>query len=118
MHGLFHARRLFPIIVGKNGTVGKVLRRTKRSKLAFMNKQNNSPKIHIDLVIVRVTMSGDIRMAKPCSTCLRIIQEDPLIRYIYYTDNDGNLIRELAKTMTTNHVCRSIKALKHKMNNK
>ena len=104
--------------MGKKGTKGKVLQRTKRSKLAFLNKQNNSNKLYIDLVLVRVTHNGDIKMAKPCSTCLQAIQEDPLIRYIYYTDNDGNLVKELAQTMTTDHVCRSIKAKHHKINNK
>ena len=58
----------------------------------------------LDLIIIRCHKDGTRAMAKPCAKCLPCIQSAG-VRYIYYTDWEGKLVRELASEMITTHVC-------------
>lgn len=48
------------------------------------------------LFVARVTNAGGISMARPCGDCQVLLKEYG-IRVFYYTDYDGNVIREAAK---------------------
>ena len=45
------------------------------------------------LFVARVTPSGTISMARPCEGCLELLRECG-IRVFYYTDYNGNVVRE------------------------
>ena len=45
-------------------------------------------------------------IAKPCYDCLPVIQAAG-IRHVYYSDREGNMVKENASTMSTNHKCAS-----------
>jgi len=66
------------------------------------------------LVVVRVTKALELRMAKPCFDCLEVIQRSQVVR-VYYTDTNGQLVCELASSMSTSHRCRAHRARLHKM---
>jgi len=63
-----------------------------------------SENVVLDLIIIRCRKDGSRAMAKPCVKCLPCIRSAG-VRYIYYTDWEGKLIRELASEMVTTHVC-------------
>lgn len=65
----------------------------------FLEKNNT-----LDLMVIRLLKDGSTAMAKPCYDCLPIIQLLD-IRYVYYTNYQGELVRELASEMTTQHRC-------------
>ena len=60
----------------------------------------------VDLLVVRMRKDKTVAIAKPCYDCLPIIQCLG-IRYVYYTNRDGELVRESAANMTTEHRCSS-----------
>lgn len=47
------------------------------------------------LFVVRVTNAGAKSMARPCDGCLNLLRERG-VRVFYYTDYDGEVIREVA----------------------
>jgi hypothetical protein len=57
----------------------------------------------IDMLVIRCRKDGSKSMAKPCVKCLPRIQKAG-VRYVYYTDWDGNIQKELAKDMENSHV--------------
>ena len=67
-------------------------------------------------MVVRVRKDGTTAIAKPCYDCLPIIQSLN-VRYVYYTDYNGDLRREAASTMTTQHKCSSHLARLHRLAN-
>jgi hypothetical protein len=78
-----------------------------REKLLEQRERNFSAvsdNVVLDLIIIRCRKDGSRAMAKPCVRCLPCIRSAG-VRYIYYTDWEGNLIRELASEMITTHVC-------------
>ena len=59
----------------------------------------------IDLVVIRYSNSG-LRMSKPCSRCLYILKKLG-VNSVYYSTENGVLIREKVKNMETSHICQS-----------
>jgi hypothetical protein len=57
----------------------------------------------IDLIVIRSLKTGELAMAKPCSSCLPQIKEFG-IRYVYYSNNKGYISKELACNMETDHI--------------
>jgi hypothetical protein len=47
------------------------------------------------LFVARVTNRGTLSMARPCGECLDLLRERG-IRAFYYTDYDGEIVREIA----------------------
>jgi len=45
------------------------------------------------LFVVRINNSGNFTMARPCDMCLTLIRKYG-IRVVYYTNFDGNVVRE------------------------
>ena len=45
------------------------------------------------LFVARITNGGKVSMARPCEICLNLLREYD-IRVFYYTDHDGNVVRE------------------------
>lgn len=74
----------FSLMIGNNN------KNYLHAEIAALVKSHNQAK---SIIVIRVTRSGLIRMAKPCKICMLAIKEAK-IKKIYYTDSYGNLICE------------------------
>jgi len=53
-----------------------------------------------DILVIRVTSSGDIRNSRPCAHCIFTLQSlDGLINRIYYSQDDGTITYEKMSEM-------------------
>lgn len=80
-----------------------------------MVKDGGKKRIHrknkrITLVVIRYS-NDSIKMSKPCKYCIEYMKKLN-IRKIYYSDEDGNMIKEKISKISTNHVSSSTKLLK------
>lgn len=71
---------------------------------AILNLPPNKSKrvITLDLIAIRVNNQGSIRNSKPCSMCIKYMQRIRYgyrIRYIYYSDAKGAIIKTSLKTV-------------------
>jgi deoxycytidylate deaminase len=56
---------------------------------------NNKKKIELILIVIKMSHNGKLGMSKPCSNCIKKLQNirGYYIRYIYYSDSTGNIIK-------------------------
>ena len=66
---------------------------------------------YVDLVIIRVRCDGSTAMAKPCADCVPCIKMEKRVRYVFYTNQKGVLVKERAMDMYNSHKCSARKAL-------
>lgn len=59
----------------------------------------------LGLFSVRIDKLGNLKNGKPCEHCIYIIRKNINIKYIYYTDNNGILIKEKIEDFNSNHIC-------------
>ena len=90
------------------------MQRSQRSSVILFNSAKNEPN-EVDLLVVRVTKAGEIRMAKPCIDCVDFIRNIKFVRFVYWTDETGTLIGESSTTIVNNHKCRSHRAKLRKL---
>ena len=79
--------------------------------LANNRKNTKSPPTRgkYDLLVVRISANGELRNSCPCAICLDYLKKLNLIRYIYYSNQDGDLIRENLGEMISTHLPTSTK---------
>jgi hypothetical protein len=54
----------------------------------------------IDMIVIRYSVKGYIGLSKPCKGCLMRLEKcDFNIRYIYYSDSYGDIVREKFKDL-------------------
>lgn len=58
-------------------------------------------------MVVRVRKNGDTAIARPCCECMETLKFSG-VRFIYFTDRDGELSVELASDMISTHKPSSI----------
>jgi hypothetical protein len=58
----------------------------------------------VDIVVVRCKKNGEVSMARPCRSCLKVIKNVG-VRFVFYTDWNGVLRKENAKDMIPFYVC-------------
>lgn len=66
-------------------------------KLKYYCKRYSANKrLHFDLLVIRVTKTGKLSMARPCYHCIQQLMQASFvnIQQVYYTDTDGVLQRE------------------------
>ena len=73
-------------------------------KLKTLNKNKNK-KETINLLVVRFSKTNKIQSSKPCSNCIKMMNIIPYnkgykIKNIYYSDNDGNILRTTLSDLT------------------
>lgn len=63
--------------------------------LKLPSRKKNNP-LKICLVVLRVDKNGKLKNSRPCADCLKRLQflHGYKIRYIYYSCNDGNIVKE------------------------
>jgi len=66
------------------------------------------------ILVIRINNSGQICYSKPCANCIRELREHQ-IKYIYYSDHQGNIIKEKTNVIHNDHVSKVY--LKCKINN-
>ena len=60
---------------------------------AILNVKDWSKLSSSSILVIRITRSGNISMAKPCDMCMSMIQHVGL-KEIYYSNHDGEIIKE------------------------
>lgn len=56
--------------------------------------KKNMPR-NIDIFVIKITKSGQFGNSRPCKHCIDLMNISGFnIKYIYYSDNDGNIIKE------------------------
>lgn len=64
--------------------------------------KKNVPK-KIDLFVIRLTKVGDLTESRPCLHCLIRLKLSGLnIKHVYYSNSEGNIIRESFSKMQDN----------------
>ena len=59
---------------------------------------------HRDLLVIRMSKTGVLGNAKPCYHCMKRLSSSTFvnIRYIYYSSNNGEIVRERFNDMLLN----------------
>lgn len=65
----------------------------------------------IDIVVVKYS-ANKYGMSKPCSNCTKILKLVG-VNNVYYTNNDGDIVKERVKNMETTHESQSAIYLKN-----
>ena len=65
------------------------------------NKKNDKNKL--SMMVIRINKKGEIRNSKCCVMCVSQMKAFN-IKIVYYTDDDGSIIREKVKYMTNNFI--------------
>ena len=67
-------------------------------------KFSKNKKIKVDLLVVRVTYSGELKNSKPCRHCVEMLSQLPYITVVnvYYSTKDGNIVCEKFKDLLSN----------------
>jgi hypothetical protein len=59
----------------------------------------------LHVIVVRVeTLSGKMKMSKPCKHCTEYLKMNREISYIFYSNENGMMVAEHVSTLTTEHV--------------
>ena len=61
----------------------------------YKYKSKRKVKKDIDLIVIRIGKLGDLKDSRPCGKCLEHLYNLKTfrIKYIYYSTNDGTIIR-------------------------
>jgi len=55
-------------------------------------------------LVIRLSKNGTIGHSKPCHRCIKELSESHLnIKYVYYSDHNGDIIRENLTYMENTH---------------
>ena len=66
-----------------------------------------------DIVVIRINKNLALKNSRPCSMCIEKMKKLG-IRKVYYSNNDGEMICEDVKTMTSEHISAGNKVLARK----
>jgi len=101
---------------GANNTRGKYFKhRSIHSEEQVIKQLNLLPKEktrkikNLVLIVIKMSHNGKLGMSKPCSNCVKTLQNIPgyNIKYVYYSDGMGNLVKTKLSALTENeHVSR------------
>ena len=73
----------------------------------FYHKNENNVKkarSKIDLVVVRINNNNELKNSRPCSCCVRMMQDIGIRRVYYSTGQDDEIIYEMVSEMVSTHV--------------
>lgn len=56
----------------------------------------------IDIIVIRINKSSDLKNSRPCSDCIRYLKEHG-IRKVYYSNSAGDIVCEKVKNMEEYH---------------
>lgn len=65
------------------------------------------------MVVIRVSSDGRLLNSRPCSNCLQYMKAFG-VKWVYYSSETGDMVKERISTMTTYHDSLSIKIYKEK----
>jgi hypothetical protein len=81
---------------------------SKHAEYDLINKLNRIPNVktnRIDILVIKLSKNGYLGSSKPCMHCLNIMYKSKYkIRYIYYSNNNREIVREKFTQMDTNHI--------------
>lgn len=56
------------------------------------------------MLVIRVNRQGELCNAKPCRECTRLIQKTKSIRFVYYSNNQGEIECVRANQLTSDKI--------------
>lgn len=65
----------------------------------------------VNLLVVRFSLLNELRNSKPCVNCVNAMKRLPIkkgyrIRYVYYSDDKGNIVRERLTSFESGKICK------------
>ena len=67
------------------------------AKLIKVNQRQSNKLINIDLLVIKTDRNFCLKNSKPCHKCISYMMNFPKygyrIRYVYYSDQNGNIIK-------------------------
>jgi deoxycytidylate deaminase len=83
-----------------------------KNKWSFKNIQKSKfkrrVKRKINIIVVRVTMSGELASSMPCHMCLKMMQNIG-INKVYYSTDSGKIISQKINTFCGHHITKAFK---------
>jgi hypothetical protein len=81
---------------------------SKHAEYDLINKLNRIPYVknnRIDILVIKLSKNGYLGSSKPCMHCLNIMYKSKCkIRYIYYSNNNREIVREKFTQIDTDHI--------------
>ena len=80
---------------------------------ARMRDRVRSPREYskgVNMISLRVSHGGELRLAKPCVACAAALKRCILIKRVEWSDQDGTVVGERLQQFNTTHVCASMLA--------
>ena len=76
-----------------------VLRKIYKNSLVPTNSNKKGDKY--DVLVIRITKTGKLGSSRPCYHCINSMMTTSLVKiqYVYYSTNDGKIVREKLDTM-------------------
>lgn len=71
----------------------------------------------LEIVVIRTDNNGNLKNSKPCSHCIKNMKLFN-IKYVYYSTDDGKIIKERVENLTTDHLSGGQKNLKRLLKGK
>lgn len=59
----------------------------------------------VNMISLRVSQGGELRLAKPCVACAAALKRCALIKRIEWSDQDGDVVGERLQQFNPTHVC-------------
>jgi hypothetical protein len=80
--------------------------KSQHAEMAALYKLNMKKcRKQLNLVVIRVSKTGVLGESKPCSNCIKQLQQSKLkFKYIIYSNKEGKLVKELFKHMKPSYV--------------
>jgi len=114
---MFNKRRIFGAGFNRDGKyvkgrfmIGAHAEKDVYAKTMFQRSQKGrGSNISYDLLVIRMgrispTGNQTLKSSKPCHHCIQFIKNLPGIRNVYYSDTDGEIVRESAREIQNDHM--------------
>lgn len=75
---------------------------SRHAEMDALNKIKNKRELprYVDIFVIRLAKNGTLGESRPCFHCLEALEKSRLrIKYVYYSNNDGLIIKEKFNTM-------------------
>lgn len=57
----------------------------------------------MDIMVVKINAKGNLDNSLPCAMCTHMLKEFG-IKYVYYSDNNGDIIRQKVRDLKGSHI--------------
>lgn len=69
------------------------------AEMDILQKMSKKKIITGDMIVIRINNQGNLCNSRPCKYCIYRLQKLSNIRFIYYSNKDGEIVREKLSQM-------------------